>query len=286
MDYITGKNYHLPHTLHEMQGSLFYNLWRNRLWPYRELLSGDTLYFYESPTRSIVWKTSVTDVERFEYGSKAKVDEFLSDWHENYSSGDDIGDPYFVQAAPRGICLAFKVSPVERMQAIKPHTMAFPQIGWQRADNNIAQTWLARAIAEDKGTLDATVSAGNLFERLEQLSDKLADVAPERIESLISHTIRRDTQMIQELKKAFDFRCQFPGCGVRIPKKAGGYYAEVAHIKAVSKGGHSVLGNLLVLCPNHHKSFDFGNLNIKEQSISGIRGALNGVDFSISCELD
>jgi predicted restriction endonuclease len=40
-------------------------------------------------------------------------------------------------------------------------------------------------------------------------------------------------------------------------------------------------GNLLVLCPNHHKEFDHGNLEISEQTENKIRGIINGKEFDI-----
>jgi predicted restriction endonuclease len=61
----------------------------------------------------------------------------------------------------------------------------------------------------------------------------------------------------------------------------GNYYIEVAHIKPVSKGGQSIIGNLLVLCPNHHKAFDYGKLQIIEQDESHLKGVLNNEQFEI-----
>ena len=60
-----------------------------------------------------------------------------------------------------------------------------------------------------------------------------------------------------------------------------GFYIEVAHVKPISRGGKSLLGNLLVLCPNHHKEFDYGHLKIIEQTVTYLRGMLNGTAFDI-----
>jgi predicted restriction endonuclease len=99
------------------------------------------------------------------------------------------------------------------------------------------------------------------------------------VETIVSRTVRNDTELVQALKELCEFRCQFPGCGKRIAKKDGGFYIEVAHVKPVAEGGTSVLGNLVVLCPNHHKEFDYGNLEIIEQTEKLLRGKRNGVDF-------
>jgi predicted restriction endonuclease len=109
----------------------------------------------------------------------------------------------------------------------------------------------------------------------------MKNVAPERVEKLISTTIRKDTKMINALKQATNFKCQFPACGQQIVKKNGGFYIEVAHIKPVSLNGQSILGNLIVLCPNHHKEFDFGDLKIIEQTNNKLAGYLNGNKFEI-----
>jgi predicted restriction endonuclease len=60
----------------------------------------------------------------------------------------------------------------------------------------------------------------------------------------------------------------------------------VAHIAPVRAGGRSVLGNLLVLCPNHHKEFDLGDLEIAAQTPARLAGRLNGVAFAMTLEAD
>jgi hypothetical protein len=276
---ITSRGYTLPINGDELTGRLFFNLWQIRLWPCRELVAGDTLYFYESTSQRLVWKTKVADVLRFTYSDKTTAAQQLTAWSDDFNPAED----YFKNARASGYCLAFTVHPVEKLNIPKPKSLPFPQQGWLRLDNAIAQTWFGTPSSEDTidGVLDDIAPTGNITARLQQLSTKLAEVAPARVTALVTRTIRRDSQMVKALKSACDWRCQFPGCGVRIPTKSGGWYAEVAHIKPVAKGGLSVLGNLLVLCPNHHKEFDHGNLTITEQNVSSVKGILNGVPFQI-----
>jgi hypothetical protein len=134
----------------------------------------------------------------------------------------------------------------------------------------------------DGQILDDMAPEGDLKTRLRKLSEALANETPEKVEAIVNRTVRRDTGLIQALKRLCEFRCQFPNCGVQIPKRAGGYYIEVAHIKPMRAGGQSVLGNLLVLCPNHHKEFDCGHVEIIEQTAALISGKLNGKNFEIS----
>jgi len=109
----------------------------------------------------------------------------------------------------------------------------------------------------------------------------MAGYSRARIKKRVDRIIRRDTKLVKTLKAACDYRCQFPSCGIRIPKWNDGFYIEVAHVAPVAKGGKSVLGNLLVLCPNHHKEFDFGKPEVDEQTEMRLRGTLNGQRFDI-----
>ena len=109
----------------------------------------------------------------------------------------------------------------------------------------------------------------------------MLNVVPEKRRMEIEHTIRNDRPMVKFLKECVGYKCQFPGCEAKIPTKDGSNYVEVAHIDPVKAGGQSVIGNLVVLCPNHHKEFDLGNLHIHEQSPCRLTGTLNGVNFEI-----
>jgi predicted restriction endonuclease len=167
------------------------------------------------------------------------------------------------------------------MSLPKPGGFRFPQQGWLRVDDDVASRWLNQPGVADDVTLDDIAPSGTLLERINQLNDVLANVSRERVRSVVERTVRHDTQLVKALKELCEFRCQFPGCEVRIPKRDGGFYIEVAHIQAVSEGGSSTVGNLLVLCPNHHKEFDYGDLEIVEQTADVICGKLNGKEFEI-----
>ena len=278
MEYITSRRFTLPESPEDFAAGFWFNLWRIKLWPYEELVSGDILYWYESPSRCIVWKSRVVDVDRFTYNSREEVQIRLEARYGEF----DTTQSYFVEAPEQGYCLAWRVVPIERMRLPKPADLRFPRQGWLRVDEDVASGWLNHPEVVDDVVLDNLVPReGSLLERIRQLNVAMVDVSPERICSVVERTIRRDTRLIKALKELCEFRCQFPGCGVRIPKRNGGFYIEVAHIRPVSQGGKSVIGNLLVLCPNHHKEFDYGDLEISEQTADKIRGTLNGKPFEI-----
>ena len=84
------------------------------------------------------------------------------------------------------------------------------------------------------------------------------------------------------LKLLHNFKCQI--CGITIQKKNGGFYIESAHIKEKSKAGPETPDNILILCPNHHKEFDYGDRNIVKHSEKEIIVKMNGEQYTINLE--
>ncbi len=108
-------------------------------------------------------------------------------------------------------------------------------------------------------------------------------IEPERKIQTINKLIRKDSKIIKLLKEYVGYKCQFPDCNSLIPdKKRGVNYVEVAHIQPVHKAGQSIIGNLIVLCPNHHKEFDLGEPDIFIQNKHIISGILNERNFEIN----
>lgn len=274
MEYITSRGFELPTDQTEMENFDWYNMWSNKNFPYYELLVGDTLYWFDTTAQKLVWKTQVVKIDRFPYADKQEVFNRFP---------NSLGSKYHESRPDSGYFVGYKVKVLEKINRDKATGFNFPRLGWLRVDNEIAATWFNRQPTEDTNTLDDNVSDDkkSITELLADLNEKMKNVSPERVEKLVSATIRNDTKIINALKMATDFKCQFPSCGQRIIKKNGGFYIEVAHIKPVSQNGQSILGNLIVLCPNHHKEFDFGDLKINEQTNSKLAGQLNGNKFEI-----
>ncbi len=111
---------------------------------------------------------------------------------------------------------------------------------------------------------------------------KLELLTPERKKKLMFHTNRNDTPLIRLVKKIYDYKCQMPGCLAEIRMKNGQNYCEVAHIEAFSNVMKTTPDNLIVLCPNHHKEFDYGERLITHIEPGIIRGTLNGRGFEFS----
>lgn len=89
----------------------------------------------------------------------------------------------------------------------------------------------------------------------------------------------RDNQNIALLKKQFNYQCQI--CDKFIITKRGGRYIEAAHIHPKREGGSEVPSNILILCPNCHKEFDYGDVKITKHTDSMVRFTMNDVDHSI-----
>ena len=274
MEYITSRGFDLPTDQNKMESFDWFNMWEKRNFPYYELLVGDTLYWFDTKAQRLVWKTEVISVERYPYSDKQQI----LDRYRN-----SLGSKYYESRPQNGYFIGYKIKVLERINFSKPAGFNFPQLGWLRVDNEVSKSWFNRERLDDNNTLDDNISlqGQSLSEQLKELNLKMQNVSPERIEKLISTTIRKDTKIIQALKEVAEYKCQFPDCGQRIKTKKGTYYIEVAHIKPVAESGQSILGNLIVLCPNHHKEFDYGELKVSEQTDNKIVGLLNGSNFEI-----
>jgi putative restriction endonuclease len=117
---------------------------------------------------------------------------------------------------------------------------------------------------------------------IEDLSN-LKESEPETV-NVNQKVYKRDNKTIAQLKILRDFKCQI--CGTKITKKDGEFYIEAAHIKPKCKNGCETPDNILILCPNHHKEFDFGDRVIIQHSKEQIEFILNGVEYKIDLKIE
>jgi len=96
---------------------------------------------------------------------------------------------------------------------------------------------------------------------------------PEKI-VVKSKTYKRDNYIIALLKIYRKFKCQI--CGTSIKKKDKKNYVEAAHITTKKDKGTETPDNILILCPNHHKEFDLGLVNVKKRTKNLIQFDMNG----------
>lgn len=106
---------------------------------------------------------------------------------------------------------------------------------------------------------------------------------PEKV-NVSSKSFKRDNKTIAQIKILRDFKCQI--CSTTIKKKDGTLYIEAAHIEPKHKKGRETPDNILLLCPNHHKEFDFGERIILNHEKEIIHFTLNGREHKISLKID
>jgi hypothetical protein len=114
---------------------LWFNLWTKRLWPYKELEPGDTLYWYESPSKCIVWRSRVVEVLRFSYQMKKEVEQKLN------LTPLQAAQDYFVDGPESGYCLSYKVEAVEGVSIPRPDDFKFPHQGWLKVSPDVVAAW-------------------------------------------------------------------------------------------------------------------------------------------------
>jgi hypothetical protein len=112
-------------------------MWMKKNWPYRELAPDDVIFWYETPTRKVVWQSQVSRVETFPYATKADAQHKL----ETLFQAFDVNQPYFAEAPSEGYCLAWKTDPIERLDIARPDSFQLPMIGWARVDGALKRLW-------------------------------------------------------------------------------------------------------------------------------------------------
>lgn len=136
--------------------------------------------------------------------------------------------------------------------------------------------------AEDLEKTDAIFNKGNPDEILSEFEQRLSGERPEEVEYK-KRCLKRNQTIVQKMKERYENKCQI--CSFTFQKKDGSYYSEVAHIKPIEtrERGVDTPSNLMVMCPNHHKMHDLGNLKIissKKYEINGIVNELEAPLFA------
>ena len=100
---------------------------------------------------------------------------------------------------------------------------------------------------------------------------------PIRRKQAVTNRIVRDTALVKELKTMYGDTCQI--CSARIIIGPDKYYSEVHHIRplGVQHNGPDTIANAIVLCPNHHTTFDYGCIAIHPVTYDVYEYQLGGV---------
>ena len=119
----------------------------------------------------------------------------------------------------------------------------------------------ARLVPEE--ALEALLYAGDEQAVARLLRDGPSGLAEERRVYLAREAVRRDRELVLELRDLYDGTCQL--CGWTPRQCYGRDLCEAHHVRWLSRGGADDLSNLALLCPNHHRAvhrcdapYDFG----------------------------
>jgi len=88
---------------------------------------------------------------------------------------------------------------------------------------------------------------------------------PERVLEEVFR-VARNTTLSTNLKAHYGRCCQVCGLSVVLPR--GQRYVEVHHLRPLGgkHAGQDILGNMIVLCPNHHIAFDYGAIAVEPRT--------------------
>lgn len=116
----------------------------------------------------------------------------------------------------------------------------------------------------------------------EELLKKITQQENDKSEKITINgkTYKRYNYLMEHIKKYRDYKCQF--CSTTILKANGSYYIEACHIKAKADGGSDTLDNILILCPNCHKLFDYGKRDSEKHSKNLYTVTLNKKIYMVS----
>ena len=119
----------------------------------------------------------------------------------------------------------------------------------------------ARLLPEER--LEALLMSGNEEAVSRLLHEEPAGIAEKRRNYLMKEVVKRDRDLVDHLRELYVGECQI--CGWAPRQNYGAELCEAHHIRWLSRGGNDDLGNLVLICPNHHRAvhrcdapFDFG----------------------------
>jgi hypothetical protein len=255
--FVTSRGFALPTNPVEMANNLWFNMWQRRLWPYKELDEGDTLYWYDTKDQAIVWRSRVHKVERFEYANK---DDVKRRFQAAFGVAD-LNDPYFDKAKDRGFCLAYKVDSLVRLDVPKRTEFKFPMEGWLRCSDEDAAEWL-------KNLRSSTSPDGPSANALSTAETEIADVGyflpaslkDERQKKLREIVERRgQPDFRNKLIDAYGGHCAVTGCDAVAA-------LEAAHIAQYTGPQSNHVTNGLLLRADIHTLFDLDLIGINPES--------------------
>jgi hypothetical protein len=96
--------------------------------------------------------------------------------------------------------------------------------------------------------------------------DRIAILRPVQKKIITTEVFDRNQGLSEGLKAYYDCRCQV--CGMNFEPKYGVPVADTHHIQYLAQGGLDVSGNIIVVCPNHHRIVHATDAHFNRQSLT------------------
>lgn len=254
--FITSRGYAILNIGENLQSALWFNMWQKRMWPYKEVNAGDTLYWYDSISQRIVWKSEIETIERFEYRTKQEVrDRLIARFGVDPST-----DPYYSDKSESesGYCIAFKVRAKQKLDLAKPEGFNFPQGGWLRGNEKVAVNWLLQSSNGDGVFSEELESASSALQNVGYFDPKTSkDERERKLREIIQR--RGQPKFREGLITAYDRKCAVTRCDV-IPA------LEAAHISPYSGEQSNHVTNGLLLRADIHTLLDLRLIGIEPET--------------------
>lgn len=132
---------------------------------------------------------------------------------------------------------------------------------------------------KEQNEIEHSLKNGSIHLEKSELLKRIQDCENDKSEviTINGKSFKRHNYLMTQIKRYRDFKCQF--CSTSILKENGEFYIEACHIEAKANGGKDSLENILVLCPNCHKLFDFGKREDENYTSDFYSVVLNGKKY-------
>jgi HNH endonuclease len=251
--FITSRSRSLPKDPEQMSNELWFNMWTSKLWPYRELGVGDTLYWYDPIEKAVVWRSRVRQVDHFKYATKNELRAHFRDVF-----GDvEIEGSYFDKKKAKGYSLAYKIDSLDRIHVPKPEDFTFPRKAWVRCDDE--PKW-RRALA---GVKSSTSEISKAIKEVVDSGYFTPGTVKDERKKVRREIVRRRGQpeFRKDLIDAYGGRCAITGCDAVDA-------LEAAHIRRYTGESTQHVANGLLLRADIHTLFDLNLIGIVPESLS------------------
>ena len=242
------------------------------------LVAGDYLLFYVGNER---YRYAAEVIETDE--NRSLADSLWPDYHTTSTGGDDPNEPWslIIYMEP---AFEVEISGKEIAQAAG-HSINYPMRFMRLNDDGVAnlksrfgslEDYLQKRSREgtegqssddDDGRSQASGSDESSNTDLDK-KEAFSDIRkPKRVDTQVSRIIR-NTAATKRLKRLYDYQCQV--CGERRFQRQDEPYAEAHHIHPLgdSPPGPDSEENILILCPNHHADFDYGQIEVDPETLT------------------